>query len=278
MDTRIHLSSFIKHYALAIFCGLTFLLTFTVTFLPVPDELVPVVIVFIPAFMAIGLTALSEGKTGVRSLLAKLAQWRINLKWVLIALALALVIRLTMSIIALGLGIISTIQFRPGGPTSYILLGLIFFVFAVPEELGWRGYALQKLLKQRTPLESSLIVGVLWGSLHLALLLPGMMNEGAAPLPTLLGLVGGSVLFTWLFVNSDGNILLTMLFHAAQSFFVIVNEGIGLNEQAWLMAGVYVVAALLLVMVVGPNLERRPILGISQGLEPTRSDSPLARK
>jgi hypothetical protein len=43
---------------------------------------------------------------------------------------------------------------------------------------------------------------VLWGSLHLALLLPGMMNEGASPLATLL-LIGGSVLFTWLYGLMD---------------------------------------------------------------------------
>jgi membrane protease YdiL (CAAX protease family) len=246
--------------------------------LPLPGEVIPVIMVFIPGLMAISLTALAEGQAGVRSLLGKLVQWRVNLKWVGITLALALVIRLTMSLIALGLGMVSTIQLRPGGPAAYILLGVVFFVFAIPEELGWRGYALPKLLERRSPLAAGLIVGLLWGSLHLALILPGMMNEGAQPLPTLLGLVGGSVLFTWLFVNSDGNILLTTLFHAAQSFFVIVNEGIALNQQAWLMAGVYVVAALILVLVSGPSLRQKPIAGISQAVETTRGGQPMARK
>ena len=268
----------IKQHALAIFCALTIALTFASTLLPLPGEVIPVVMVFIPALIAVTLTALSEGAAGMRSLVGKLAQWRISLKRVIIALTLALTIRLTMSLIALGLGMISSIQLRPGGVASYVLLAVVFFVFAIPEELGWRGYALPKLLERRSPLAAGLIVGVLWGSLHLALLLPGMMNEGASPLPTLLGLAGGSVLFTWLFVNSDGNILLTTLFHAAQSFFVIVNEGIGLNEQAWLMAGVYVVAALLLVMVVGPNLKRKPIAGISQAVETSHGGQPLVRK
>src|SRR5919109_2336100 len=193
-------------HALTIFCTLTIALTFASSLLPLPGEAIPVVMVFIPALMAIGLTALSEGKTGVRLLLGKMGQWRIRIKWVIIALALAFAVRLAMSLIALGLGLISTIQLRPGGPASYILLGVVFFIFAIPEELGWRGYALPRLLKWRSPLAAGLIIGVLWGSLHLALLLPGMMNEGASPVATLLGLVGGSVLFTWLFVNSDGNI------------------------------------------------------------------------
>jgi membrane protease YdiL (CAAX protease family) len=272
------LISRIKHHSLVIFCMLTIALTFAATLLPLAGEGIAVVVVFIPALVAISLTALSDGTSGVRSLLVKLAHWRISLKWVVIALTLALVVRLTISLLALGLGMISAIRLRPGGPASYILLAMIFFVFAIPEELGWRGYALPKLLERRSPLAAGLIVGLLWGSLHLALVLPGMMNEGAQPLPTLLGLVGGSVLFTWLFVNSNGNILLTTLFHTAQSFFVILNQGITIEQQAWLMAGVYVLAALLLVIVAGPSLRRKPIAGISQALETTRTDPPLARK
>ena len=145
------LISRIKQRALAIFCILTIALSFAATLLPLPTEVIPVVMVFIPALMAICLTALSEGKTGVRLLLSKLVQWRISIKWVIIALALAFAVRLTMSLIALGLGIISTIQLRPGGPASYILLAVIFFIFAIPEELGWRGYALPKLLERHSP-------------------------------------------------------------------------------------------------------------------------------
>lgn len=272
------LISLIKQRGLALFCGLTIALTFAATLLPLPAAVIPVVMVFIPALMAIGLTAFSEGKAGVRSLLGKLVQWRISFKWVVIALALALVIRLTMSLIALGLGMISTIQFRPGGPAQYVILAVVFFVFAIPEELGWRGYALPKLLERYSPLSAGLIVGVLWGSLHLALLLPGMMNAGASPLPTVLALVGGSVLFTWLYVNSGGNIVLTTLFHGAQSFFVIVNEGIPVAQQAWLLAGVYLAVAIIIAMIAGPSLARKPVAGISRSVESIHSGQPLARK
>ena len=272
------LISRIKQRALAIFCTLTIALSFAATLLPLPTEVIPVVMVFIPALMAICLTALSEGKTGVRSLLSKLVQWRISIKWVIIALALAFAVRLTMSLIALGLGIISTIQLRPGGPASYILLAVIFFIFAIPEELGWRGYALPKLLERRSPLAAGLIVGVLWGSLHLALLLPGMMNAGAPVLATLLGLIGGSVLFTWLYINSGGSVVLTTLFHAAQSFFVIVNDGILLEQQAWLMAGVYTVAALILVIIAGPSLGRKRVAETLQAVETAHTSHSLANK
>jgi membrane protease YdiL (CAAX protease family) len=173
---------------------------------------------------------------------------------------------------------ITTIQLRPGRPASFVLLAVVFFVFAIPEELGWRGYALPRLLKLHSPITAGLIVGMLWGSLHLALLLPGMINEGVQPLPTLIALVGGSVLFTWLYVNSSGNILVTTLFHAAQSFFVIVNEGISLEQQMWLMAVVYPVVAFIIVIIAWPIFTRKPVAAVMQEVEAARSSQPLARK
>jgi hypothetical protein len=253
------LTSLIKQHALVIFCTLTIALTFAVTLLPLPGEAVAIVMVFIPALMAIVLTSLSEGGAGLQSLLDKLMQWRISLKWVVIALAVAFVIRLMMSLIALAMGMIPSLQLRSGGPASFVILAVIFFVFAIPEELGWRGYALPKLLERYSPLAAALIIGALWGSLHLALLLPGMMNEGASSLPTLLALVGGSVLFTWLYINSGGSVVLTTLFHAAQSFFVIINEGLPQAQQSWLLASVYLAAALIVAIVAGSSLTRKPV-------------------
>lgn len=194
--------SLVTRQPVAIFGSLTLLLTFATYFLPLPREELPFLIVLIPTLLAILLTAISEGKSGVRALLGKLGQWRISPKWLAITLSLALVIRLMMSVVALLLGLIPAIQVRPVSAVQTLMLALIFIIAAIPEELGWRGYALPKLLTQRSALAASLIIGVVWGSLHLALLLPGMMNEGVPALPTVLALVGGSIIFTWLYVNS----------------------------------------------------------------------------
>jgi membrane protease YdiL (CAAX protease family) len=239
-----------------IFGMATVLLSFATYLLPLPRAVLPFLIVLIPAGMAVALTAIAQGKAGVSALLGQLGWWRISPQWLIIALLLALGIRLTMSVVALLLGLIPAIQVRSGSAVQMLMLALIFIMAAIPEELGWRGYALPKLLTHHTALVASLVIGVLWGSLHLALVLPGMMNEGVPPLPTVLALVGGSVLFTWLYVNSGGNILLTTIFHAAQSFFVIFNEGIGLEQQMWLLAGVYLAVALIIAILTGPTLVR----------------------
>jgi membrane protease YdiL (CAAX protease family) len=272
------MTSQIKQHALVIFCVLTIALTFAATLLPLPGEAVPVVIVFIPAFMAIALATLSEGRAGVRSLLSKMTHWHISFKWVAIALALAFVMRLIVSVIALLLGLIPGIQLRPLPPAQFVILALILFIFAIPEELGWRGYTVPKLLEHRSPLVAGLIVGVLWGLLHLSLHLPGMIYAGLPLLPTLLQLIGLSVLITWLYVQTDGNILLTSLFHAAQSFFVIINEGLPLMQLVWLMAGVYLALTLIVIIIAGSSFAQKPIAAVSQVVEFTSTNHPLASK
>jgi CAAX protease family protein len=256
------ITSFVKRQALLLFCALTIALSFAATQLPLPSEAIPVVMVFIPALIALSLTAMADGWAGVRVLVSKLGQWRVRPLWVVVAVALGLVLRLSMSVIALLLALIPTIQLRQWSPTQLAFFAVILFVFALPEELGWRGYALPKLLKTHSPLVAGLIIGVLWGSLHLALTLPGMIMGGVPGLPVVLEVVGLSVLGTWLYIRSDGNLLLTSLFHAAQSFFVIVNDGITLEQQIWLMVGVFVTIALIITLIEGPRFIRKPVASI----------------
>jgi len=242
------IASFVTRQALAVFCALTIALSFAATQLPLPSEIVPVVMVFVPTLVALSLTAVTHGWTGVWTFVSKLGQWRVRLKWIIIALALGLVLRMTMSGIAVVLGSISTIQLRPWTPMQLTIFAVMLFIFAIPEELGWRGYALPKLLVRRSPLAAGAIIGVGWGALHLALTLPGMIYAGLPGLPIVLQVAALSLLIAWLYIRSGGSVLLTSLLHAAQSFFVILNEGLTGAQELWLMAVAY--CALALVVVV----------------------------
>ncbi len=253
-------TSRIKRHALLIFCTLTIALTSAATRLPLPGEVVSVVMVFIPTLIALSLTAMADGWGGVRALLGKLAQWRMRPTWIVIALALGLVLRVTMSGIALLLGLIPAIHLRPWSPMQLALFAVMLFLFAIPEELGWRGYALPKLLKTHSPLVAGLIIGMLWGSLHLALTLPGMIYAGAPQLPILLEVTGLSVLATWFYVRTNGNLLVTSVFHAAQSFFVIVTDGVSPEQQLWLMAVVLLTTTLVVAIAEWPSFAQKPPL------------------
>lgn len=255
MTTR---STLIERYSLAIFLIFTPLLSLAIPlFLSLPPEIIPLLIALIPAIMAVILTALTAGRKGVGVLLRKRYQWRVGLKWYFIAMGLALVLRLTMSLLALVFGWIPAIQVRPWSPVEFVIIGSFILIGGAMEELGWRGYALPKLLARRSVLFSALFSGVIWGGLHLSLNLPGQMNAGAHWLPTILQLIALSVILTWLFVRAGGSIVMPVLFHAGQNLLVILNGGISLTQQLWLLTIVTLPMAAILMLFFGPNL--RPI-------------------
>jgi membrane protease YdiL (CAAX protease family) len=228
-------------------------------FLPLPPEIVPLVMVFVPALLAIFLTALTQGRKGVGALLRKLFQWRVGSQWIAIALALALGLRFTISVLAVLLGWIPTIRLTPWSLPEFIIIGVFIVFGAVMEELGWRGYVLPRLLTRPSALSSALIIGVLWGIVHLGLILPGQMNAGSHWLPSILYIIGLSVVLTWLYIQTQGNLVVPILFHIGQSYFVFLNGGITPSQQLWLMSGVTLVIGLVLILLYGANLQRGPV-------------------
>jgi membrane protease YdiL (CAAX protease family) len=190
--------------------------------------------------------------------LGKLFQWRVGLRWYVLSLGLAVGVRLAQGLLALLLGWVPSLQLRPWSPQQFLLIGVFALIGAVMEELGWRGYALPRLLAQRPALISALVIGIPWGILHLGLALPGMMNAGTPWTATVLQIIGLSVVLTWLFIQARGSLVIVILYHAGQNFFVFLNDGLTASQDLWLLTVVTLLLALLLVILYGPNLQREP--------------------
>jgi CAAX protease family protein len=125
--------------------------------------------------------------------------------------------------------------------------------------LGWRGYALPRLLVGRSALSASLILGLLWVVWHLpTFFVPGTPQYGP-PFPAFVLLtVAYSVVIGCVFVHARGSVLMVSLLHGAinlsQGFFL---GGVDPARTYWLLAGVYGAAALVLAVVFGVNLSRK---------------------
>lgn len=238
------LQTFIAANSLWIFITLTVLLTVVVILLPLPVLAGPALVVFIPTILAALLIRVSDGKGQVRSQLFAARRWRTSLKWIAISLGLAVGLRLLVSL--LGLVFAPGYQIQPGMVTPLLLITLIF---AAGEEIGWRGYALPRMLKLgNSPLASALLLGIPWALLHLPLTLPGKLAEGVPPLAQFLTMLGLSVLTAWLYLAPKGSILAPVLLHGGQNAAVILNDGLPLALNNWLMALVYGVIALLIIL------------------------------
>lgn len=180
-----------------------------------------------PALAAIIVVSLTYGRQGLRELFGRLLKWRVGIQWYLVALFMpAFVTLLAISINNWTGGTapnFSAANF-PFGPNKTPLLQkliILFLVFTVGfdglgEEIGWRGFALPKLLEGRSALASSLILGALWAVWHFPYALTKGTFLSEVPLYLFfINLLALSMIYTWIFNNTNGSLLLALLFHAA---------------------------------------------------------------
>lgn len=235
-----------RNYSILWFVFLTVALSFGAYFLPLPAEgkalLVPVILVLVPTLVSVPLAFLAEGRDGVRQLFSSVhGAWI----WILIGTGIGAFLRIAVLVTGLMLG--TSMQADLSAPgTLFIILATIPLAWF--EELGWRRFALDRVLKSRSPIEASLLLGLPWALIHLVVLLPGMMSAGAPALPQTLVLLALSVFLTWVYVRSDGSLLAVTLLHGVQNGLVVLNRGLGIAEATWLMMGVYVALAGLLII------------------------------
>jgi membrane protease YdiL (CAAX protease family) len=83
------------------------------------------------------------------------------------------------------------------------------------EEIGWRGYVLPRLQAKYSALTATLILGVIWGFWHL----PKYLTHFSVPsFAWFMGhTMAAAVLYTWLYNNTKGSLLLVTLFHASSN-------------------------------------------------------------
>lgn len=112
-------------------------------------------------------------------------------------------------------------------PLMVVPTVIFWFLFGpLPEELGWRGYALDGLQARYNALVSSLIVGIVWSLWHLPLfLIPGTWQADTLGFATpafwrfMLALVVESPLYAWIYNNCDRATLAPILFHFVGNSF-----------------------------------------------------------
>lgn len=228
------------------FVLLTIVVSFAVYFIPLPAEtrtvLVPVVVVFVPTIVCILLASVTEGRHGLRQLFSSANS---GPKWSLIGLIVGAGLRVVVLVVGKIFGTSVKADFSVPG-TWYVILATIPLAYF--EELGWRRFALDRLLKSRSPFEAALLLGLPWGILHLVIIMPGMMNEGAPAIPQTIFTMSLGIFLVWAYVRSGGSVLTTTLIHGGQNAFVVLNRGLTMSTSTWLNMWVYLALAVILVL------------------------------
>ena len=187
------------------------------------------------------------GRSEVRRLLAGFSLSRLSLRWT----AVALVMPLAMMVAAIPVSVAAFGAPRPG--VTFSMAGVVLAEFVrmlflggpVEEELGWRGFALPRLQQHRNALDASILLGLIWGFWHLPLYFvlgtgqSEMLRAGTSPAFAIGGFIGWtvglSVLFTWLFNQTGGSVIVVILFHAAVNLAAFLPTAVGSGGAAPLL-------------------------------------------
>jgi membrane protease YdiL (CAAX protease family) len=206
--------------------------------------------VFSPTIAALIVSGVVGGSAEVRRLLSGFSRWRIGWHWFLAA-STTVLIPLLLAIGYIGLGN------EPVGPvagtTVMFLAGqLVYTLLSGPlsEEAGWRGFALPRLQQRHSALTASVILGVIWTFWHVPVYF--LPDATMIPLPMFLPMtIGLSILFAWVYNNTGGSLIATVLMHFSFNVSGAFLAGhLGLMPPMVLYIGGGIAIGLLTVAVV----------------------------
>jgi len=210
---------------------------------------------FVPSLTALFLVWRKEGKTGIRSLLRRIVQFKLGWRWYGFMLLIVVVGTAGLILINKLLGhsfdgslfITQLSSFLP-----LLILG------PLSEELGWRGYALERLQTRWNALTASLIIGVVWALWHLPLffMMGTSQHELALPFVSfMIKVLATSILYTWIFNNTQKNLWSAIFFHWIWTYVSqVVDSGV-LHSPLynWLECLPYVIIAMVVVLIWKPS-------------------------
>lgn len=238
------------------------------------------VMIAAPSIAALVIAMLADGWEGVTAILRRLARWRANWRWYLFVLFSPAVIYF----LAVGGHVLlggTAPQFPLLKENSQMVL-MVFAAFLLPwqssaflEEIGFRGYALEKLQNQRGPLLGTLLLGAFFG----AWLLPEFFQPGTFQFAMgglsfypwfILTEIGWSLLMTWAYNKTNKSSLIAgYLFHTAFNTWslVVLTNAIPGQPLPVFDASLFVITAVTVALTgVVVAVATRGRLGFRSGL------------
>jgi membrane protease YdiL (CAAX protease family) len=172
-----------------------------------------------PLTAAFLVTALTEGRAGLRRWRARLTRWRAAPRWYAFAL-----LGIPASLVAATLLLPGAPADLRHPPATAILAYLPMLVIQVlttglAEEPGWRDFALPRIQQSRGPVTGTVILGVLWAGWHLPLFLTGWaLGHDLISLAQffLIGVLQ-SIVITWVFNRTGQSMPVAALVHVSNN-------------------------------------------------------------
>jgi membrane protease YdiL (CAAX protease family) len=200
-----------------------------------------------------------EGRSGLKRLLARALPTLAGLPWYLGVIV-------GFAALTLAAGYVQDPDIFARLPRWDRLLGLLPLTLLTDtgplgEEFGWRGFALPFLLRRRPPLAAALMLGVVWGFWHLPTFFIPTLSQYSLSFPIfVLNSIALSVIMTWLYRRTGGDLLLMILVHLMANYSA-GTHGVPFKAEV----GAEVVCAALIVAAGGLRSDAGPDDGSADG-------------
>ncbi|MFC8056399.1 CPBP family intramembrane glutamic endopeptidase [Bacillus cereus] len=206
-----------------------------------------------------------EGKESWKKVKKSIISTKVGLKWYLFTLiVIPAVMFLGMVILSGGMPNFYGINSEFFVKYLISFVAIFFLGGPLPEEIGWRGFALPRLQSKFGPLKATLLLSVLWAFWHLPHFLTAAQRGGPGSdlsllyihLPIFILLcLPISIILTWVYNCHHGNLFIVMLVHASVNTFSLVQthstNSVLKNSDLFVVIGLGFVALLILIFTRG---------------------------
>jgi membrane protease YdiL (CAAX protease family) len=137
------------------------------------------------------------------------------------------------------------------------VFAIMFFAAALTEELGWQGYAFNRLPDKWSALGASLFLGVVWAVWHI---IP-FLQAGRSPdwiFWQCLNLIVTRVVIVWLFVNTGKSVFAASLFHTMINVTAFLFPHFGSHYDPFITWILVTIVAATVTSLWGPKTLARP--------------------
>jgi CAAX protease family protein len=235
-----------------------------------------------PMVAAMIIAVVTRNWGGLKDLFARVIRWRAHWQWYAVALftyPTSAFLAFTLSdlikgqawsvpqmwqagftniqenMVRIGLGAGSFIQIL-------VVLFLVSIIVPLFEEIGWRAFAIPRLLEKTNSLTAALMIGLIWTIWHLPNFFIKDTDQYGMPFTWfLLTILAVSILMVWVMNHSNQSVFLTILFHAS-----IILSGHFLPTQLayqtgnylalWLTCILLMLSAIIVIVIFGPQLKK----------------------
>ena len=213
---------------------------------------------------AFGITAIADGRDGVRALRGRVFRFRTSPVWYVAALLLLPLAAVGVAVALEGTAPLSALAAEPNVAVSWLAeLAVVIVLLNFWEEVAWSGFFLHRLQPQTGPLPATAATTWAQAAMHLPLLfvVGGLSDNPITPdqypfyLAALFVLpLGSRTVLTWLYNRSGHSVPVAGITHASwnlaagSTFLPVLVAGF---NAVWAYAGFAAVAIVLIMMTRG---------------------------